>query len=1252
MEAETEHAQDEIKRLQGCIEDLIGVLAFSAIWTVQDSSRTIRTLLDALLGMLRLDFAYARLSDSVGGLAVEDVRAAQRGNLAAEPQDVGRALDPWLTVVHATSPLLIPNPIGDGTVSIAVFRLGFQDEIGVLVAASQRADFPTKIEMLLLRVAANQAAIALQEARHVSEQTRVAAELERRVAERTRELTAANEESNTQMAERKRAEAYVAYQANLLANVHDAILATDEQFNLTAWNRAAEEMYGWKSEEVLGENVEDVIRTEISATQRSEALDLLAATGHYHADFVQYRRDGWPLRIQGDIMALRDEAGEITGYVCAFRDVTKRKEAEAEALELKDELTAELNAMTRLHELSTRLLASTDLQPLLEEVLDATMAMLRADFGNIQLYNPQTNALEIVAQRGFRQDFLDYFNSVHEGTCSCGTAVLRRERVVIEDVLTDPSFAPHLQVADSAGFRAVQSTPLFSRSGEPLAMISTHFRQTHRPSEHELRLTDLYARQAAELIELKRTDETLRASEERFRSYFELGLIGMVITSPDKICLEVNDELCRILGYERSELLQMTWAEISHPDDLAEDVSNFERVMAGEIDGYTMDKRWIRKDGRMIETIMAAKCLRRAGGTVDYFVGLVQDITERKLAEAQRREANERVEMVLDSITDKFFAVDNEWRYTSFNKHAEEQLHVLGRNPTSLIGKVLWEEFPHPASENELLRAMDERVVTTDEDFSPLLGEWYENRIYPNSDGGLAIFQRYITKRKRAEEELRRSEAYLAEAQRISHTGSWAWNVSTGELFWSLEHFRICGVDPEQFRLTMETAQQLIHPDDCSSAHQAFFEATSEKRIFERDLRFVCPDGTIRYVHSLAQPVFSESGELTEYVGTVMDVTERKRADEELQRSEAHLAEAQRIGHIGSWIWNVETGECFWSREHFRIFGLDPDSFKPTKENTQRLIHPEDLPFVEQTLEKAIRESSDFQIEYRIIRPDGSTRFHRGLGHPVDKEQRDREFIGMVVDVTERKLAEDALRDAQTELAHVTRVLALGELTASIAHEVNQPLAAIVTNGQASLRLLSRETPDLDGTREALEAMIKDGIRASEVIKRIRGLMKKSIPGKALLNINETIREVIALSVGELARNQVSLQTELEPDLPPVLADRVQVQQVVLNLVLNANEAMAGIDKRSRRLLISSEKGAADNVVVSVLDSGSGFSADDSERIFEAFFTTKSKTGGLGLGLSISRTIIEGHGGRLWASPNKVKGATFRFTLPIGGDRH
>jgi PAS domain S-box-containing protein len=992
MRAETEHAQEEIRRLQGCINDLIGILAFPAIWTAQDSSRIVGTLLDALLGMLRLDFVYARVIDPVGDLPVEHVRSAQRGNLAIQPQDFGRTLAPYLTAAHPTLPLFIPNPIGEGKVSVADFRLGLQGEIGVLVAASHRADFPTKIETLLLRVAANQAAIALQEARRVNDQILVAEELERRVAERTRELTAANEELTTQMAERKRAEAYVDYQANLLANVHDAILATDDQFNLTAWNRAAEEMYGWKAEEVLGQNVENVIRSEINATQRYEALEILAQTGHYHANFVQYRRDGWRLWIQGDIIALGDEAGQITGYVCAFRDVTKRKQAEAEALALKDELAAELTAMTRLHEMSTRLLASTDLQPLLEEVLDATMVLLNADFGNIQLYNSKSNNLEIVAQRGFRQDFLDYFNSVHESTASCGMALLRRERVVVDDVLVDPSFAPHLQVVAAAGYRAVQSTPLFSRSGEPLGMISTHFRQPHHPSEHELRLTDLYARQAAELIELKRAEETLRATEERFRSYFELGLIGMAITSPDKGCIEVNDELCRILGYERSELLQMTWAEITHPDDLAEDVSDFDRVIAGKIDGYTMDKRWIRKDGRIIDTITAAKCLRRADGSVDYFVGLVQDITDRKLAEESLRKAHETVDMIVNSISDQFIGVSSDWRFTYFNNNAAEQMRVLGKDPVSLIGKVLWDEFPYVPDEEAVRRAMSERVPVTDELYYAPLGEWVENHIYPTSDGGLVIFQRYVTERKRTEE---------------------------------------------------------------------------------------------------------------------------------------------------------------------------------------------------------------------------------------------------------------ALKNAQAELAHAARVTTLGELTASIAHEVNQPLAAIVTNGQASLRLLARDTPDLDAAREAVEAIINDGIRASEVIKRIRALMEKSTPEKAPLDINETIREVIALSRAELARNQVSVRTVLEPDLSPVLADRVQVQQVVLNLVLNANEAMAGIEWGPRELLISSERYGSGGIVVTVRDCGIGFSAEDSERIFDAFFTTKTKDGGLGMGLSISRTIIEGNGGKLWATPNEGKGATFRFTLPI-----
>ena len=492
-----EQTTDEIKRLQGCINDLISVLALPAIWSEHDPAHILSTLLDVLSGMLRLDFAYARMNDSINGSPIEVVRLAQRLNPAAQTQHLSRAVDLWLTRELSQPRLVVPNPIGEGEVSIARLQLGLQDEVGILVAGSRRADFPTEIENLLLRVAANQAAIGLQEARDITEHKRAEEELEQRVAERTSQLTA-----------------------------------------------------------------------------------------------------------------------------------------------VKDELAKELRAMTRLHQLSTRLPADTDLQPLLEEILDATMDLLRADFGNVQLYNPETGALEIVSSRGFRQDFLDYFASVRDEGAACGRGVSRGERIIIEDVLTDPAFEPHRAIAASAGFRAVQSTPLFNRSGEPLGMISTHFRQPHRPLERELRFTDLYARQAAEWIERNRSQEALRASENRFRRYFDLGLIGMTITSPANGCVEVNDELCRILGYDRSELLQKTWAEMTHPDDLAGDVGQFNRVMAGEMDGYSMDKRWIRKDGRVIDSIMAAQCLRRADGSVDYFVGLVLDTSERKRADEELRTAH------------------------------------------------------------------------------------------------------------------------------------------------------------------------------------------------------------------------------------------------------------------------------------------------------------------------------------------------------------------------------------------------------------------------------------------------------------------------------------------------------------------------------------------------------------------------------------------------------------------------------------
>jgi PAS domain S-box-containing protein len=349
-----------------------------------------------------------------------------------------------------------------------------------------------------------------------------------------------------------------------------------------------------------------ICRARFSTVQNREAVErehkLRVAAEDAEAQIARKNHELRRVRnaLQRELASRTEDVSQLTQELIASRQTL---------LAVKDELAAELTAMTRLHELSTRLLAATELQPLLEEVLDATIALLSADFGNVQLYDPKSRALKIIAQRGFQQEFLDYFDSVQEGA-----ALELCERVIVEDVLTDPVFAPHLHIVAAAGYRAVQSTPLISRGGEMLGMISTHFREPRRPSERDLRFVDLYARQAAEMIERKRAEEALRASEERFRRYFDLGLIGMAITSPTKGCVEVNDELCGILGYERSELLQKTWAEMTHPDDLAADVAQFNRVMAGEIDGYTLDKRWIRRDGETIHTIMAAKCVRR--GTV------------------------------------------------------------------------------------------------------------------------------------------------------------------------------------------------------------------------------------------------------------------------------------------------------------------------------------------------------------------------------------------------------------------------------------------------------------------------------------------------------------------------------------------------------------------------------------------------------------------------------------------------------------
>jgi C4-dicarboxylate-specific signal transduction histidine kinase len=312
--------------------------------------------------------------------------------------------------------------------------------------------------------------------------------------------------------------------------------------------------------------------------------------------------------------------------------------------------------------------------------------------------------------------------------------------------------------------------------------------------------------------------------------------------------------------------------------------------------------------------------------------------------------------------------------------------------------------------------------------------------------------------------------------------------------------------------------------------------------------------------------------------------------------------------------------------------------------------HPEDKALVQQVIDRVSHERKEFDVEHRLLMADGSVKYLRVVGHPSKNDSGNFEFVGAVTDITERELADKALqqkevslRETQAELAHVSRVTTMGELAASIAHEVNQPLVGVVTNASASLRLLARDSPDLVEASEAIRAIIRDGNRAADVVSCMRALFKKARPVKERLNINEAIDEVVILTKGEARRNKVALRTQLAANLPSVLGDRVQIQQVVMNLILNGIEAMSTVQDRERDLVVRTQRGEGDEVRVSVQDSGIGFDQLNAERFFDAFHSTKP--GGMGMGLSISRSIVESHGGRLWATANDGPGATFQFTL-------
>jgi len=621
------------------------------------------------------------------------------------------------------------------------------------------------------------------------------------------------------------------------------------------------------------------------------------------------------------------------------------------------------------------------------------------------------------------------------------------------------------------------------------------------------------------------------------------------------------------------------------------------------------------------------------------------------------RESEHQLHQIIDTVPSFLWSADPTGEPTYVNQRALDYSGM--RFEEFKHGG--WEALIHPADFPGTIKAFSHAIETgTPYEIVHRLrrwdGEyrWHQARGDPLRDRDGLIIQWYgvavdIDDAKKAEDRLRRSEAYLSEAQRISHTGSYAYSPVTRQLlYWSEECYRIWGFDPVQGLPDREIAARRIHPDDRERVYNEAQEARRQKRDYTLEFRIVLPDGTVKYLESNEHYVFSARGELVETMGTNVDITERKRAEEALRRGEAWLAQAQRLSHTGTWVMNGTTKRfLYWSDESYRIWGFDPLQGLPSRDDMWGRIHPDDRERVWGEVQEALREKRDFLAEFRILLPDGTVKWlEANTHHEFSPLGALLEVVCTNIDVTERNRAQDErekLRQLESNLAHMNRVSTMGELAASLSHEILHPIATARNNARAGMRFLEMNPPNLDEAREALACVVRDADRAKDIIGRLRDHIKKAPPRKECFGLNEAINEMIVMVRSAIADNRVSVQTRLAEGALAIHGDRVQLQQVLLNLILNAVEAMGSVEAGARELLVSTEQDHT-GVLVAVRDSGPGIDATRLGRIFEAFYTTKS--GGTGMGLLICRSIIDAHGGKLWAEANEPHGAVFQFTLP------
>jgi PAS domain S-box-containing protein len=1320
----------EVARLRGGFNDLVSVVALSAAWAGRDAAEIGRMLGEALVALLRLDFALVELAPDEG---VEQAFAclaggSGSGDALALAQDIRRVCGG----VPSAWPDAVRGELDGGEVSLVVLPLGAG---GIVAAAAARPGFPDDVERLLLNVARNQALLALQDAQRRSEEHLRASEL-----------------SATALIEGIPGLVAILGPDGRVERVNGRIVAYCGQ--------SLDELRDWGTNgTVHPEDMPHVAAIFGSSIASGTPYDIEQRLRRFDGAYRWFRNQGSPLR---------DEAGTIVAWHVLLTDIDDRKRAEDSLRASERELRQQVETFPQMLWSAT---ADGNIDYCNERLLDYSgLAAERVRNGGwVELLHPDDRAptaavwmrciatgepYSVEVRHYHRADRSHRWNLVMAlplrdgegrivkwyGSCvdihdlkRAEQAVKASERHLAQIIDTIPANVWSTDAEGGADFYnrhylQYLGLPIEELRGsnwasvvhpDDLARQLSAWRQalqSGRPFESQTRvrrsdgtyrwflhrasaLEDADGRTrwfgiSIDIEDMKRAEERLRQSELDLRRQTETIPQNLFGADASGSVNYLNTQMREWFGRAEETIMAEEWVHLVHPDDRDATVAAWMGTVAAGTP-YRHEVRFIDRNGEYRWCEVRARPLRDTDGTITAWYGVVNDIHDRKLAEDALKASEQNLRLTIDTIPALAWSARADGTADFFSR---QYLDYAGRTPDD-VRDWRWVDLVHPDDLPTIAGTWEDcRQAGVGAEVEARLRRhdgtyrWFLFQTNPLRDESGEVVKWYGVNTDI--EDAKRAALLLADERTLLEliaSGRPLLEVlgrlcrvveaalpgvvceirtieATGTVF---EHV-VAPSLPAGFAEALTRSPLQADASPCDLAVSANAAVAVED--IEGDPRWAgAPAAASLAQHGLrsvlAGPITSRAGRILGCLGIyrrdgaepppgqqdVFDrsvqiasiAIERWRAEDDLRRSRFLLETSERLSETGSFSWDLVNDKLVWSEGMHRIWEVD-GAMELCPPNLMPTVHPEDRGLVESKIARIFSGENIPENEERIVMPDGRVKWLATSTLLFNHEDGRRECVGVAQDITRRRAAEDALDRLRSDLAHVTRVTSLGELTASIAHEVNQPLAGIITNASTGLRMLTADPPDVEGAIRTAQRTLRDGNRASQVIQRLRGLFRKQDFSPEPFDLVEAGQEVLAICAHDLQRRRIALATDFGPALPPVFGDRIQLQQVILNLILNAADALAAVEQASRRIFVATGREDAAFARFTVRDTGAGIAADDVAKIFDAFFTTKAN--GMGVGLSVSSSILDRHGGRLWVAPTEGPGTTFAFTVPFASD--